>query len=44
MAIVYYNAILDSIFVMESGEEESLIYYYHLTHKGRGDWVCLGEL
>jgi len=44
MTVVYYNLILDAIFVVESGQEESLIMFYVMTKKMKNQWICLGEL
>jgi hypothetical protein len=44
MNIVYYDLILDALFVVESGEQESLIFFYVMTEKSKNQWICLGEL
>jgi hypothetical protein len=44
MTVVYYNLVLDALFVVESGKEESLIMFYVMTKKLKNQWICLGEL
>jgi hypothetical protein len=44
MKVVYYNLVLDALFVFESGQEESLIMFYVMTKKMKNQWICLGEL
>jgi len=44
MKVVYYNLVLDALFVVESGQEESLIFFYVMTEKSKNQWICLGEL
>lgn len=45
MQIVYYNAKSNSIFLIDSDEDSSLMMYYVLEYKSRDHgWVCLGEL
>jgi hypothetical protein len=42
MQLVYYNPVLNSIFVFES--EASFIFLYVATQSELNEWVFLGEL
>lgn len=45
MRLIYYNAILDQFFIIESEYDASLMMFANLAVTNRKNgWVCLGEL
>jgi hypothetical protein len=44
MKLVYYNSVLNSLFVFESDLKASLIFFHAVNNNLIEHWVCLGEL